>query len=242
MDASVSPSTSTSAPSSPASSPAAGTATAGSSMFAPESASAVGAAVSELTPPRRRLVKAASRHFEEHQPRAIGKREGGGVGTGPPGFAFDRSATSPSATSPGIGGVQASASLGAPLASASNSGAFRERERGVIRSSMKGGDTQGDYPMNSPHGHASNTGPNKLGRTPFSPNQGAVDARPLGRRPEVGLRRHEAPNAQKHSEDMRIQQAKRASLLRAQTMSAPGNYKSFDSQFVNVPCHKDQPH
>ncbi|KAL3690954.1 hypothetical protein R1sor_004605 [Riccia sorocarpa] len=230
MDSSISPSSSTTVPS-PSSSPAGGTATAGPSSS--DSTPAGGAAISELTPPRRRLVKAASRHFDEHQPRVMGKRDSGGVGTGPPGFAFDRSATSPSATSPGVGGGQGNTSLGAPLASSSNSGTFRERERGGMRSSMKRGDLQGDYPLSSPHGHSGGAGPTKMGRTPFSPNQGPVDARPLGRRPEISLRRHEAPNAQKHAEDMRIQQAKRAALLRAQTMGAPGNYKSFDSQFGN---------
>ncbi|BBN05853.1 hypothetical protein MPTK1_3g16480 [Marchantia polymorpha subsp. ruderalis] len=234
MDAPTSPTTSTSAPSSPASSSAGGPGAglAGGASSSADSASA-GGATPEHTPPRRRLVKAASRHFDDQQPpRVSAKRESGGIGTGPPGFAFERSG-SPSPVSTGIGGGPASSSLGASSASPSISGSFRDRERTGIRSSLKG-DLQGEYSMNSPHGPAGSSGPSKVGRTPFAANPGVTDARPLGRRPEVNLRRqHEAPNAQKHAEDMRIQQAKRAALVRAQTMGAPGNYRSFDSQFGN---------
>jgi hypothetical protein len=48
----------------------------------------------------------------------------------------------------------------------------------------------------------------------------------------MNVRRHEPPS-QKYAEEMRLQQAKRAALGRAQSMGAPGNFKSFDSPFGN---------
>ncbi|KAH9574060.1 hypothetical protein CY35_01G035300 [Sphagnum magellanicum] len=154
---------------------------------------------------------------------------GGGGGGGPPGFVspgvLDRSGTSsPTVPGSGTGAPGAMASGGVqPPASNSLSGGFRDRERGP-RASTKG-EMQGDQ---STHG---NSGSGKLGRNAYA-NAGAMEARPLGRRPEMNVRRHEPPS-QKHAEEMRLQQAKRAALARAQSMGAPGNFKSFDSPFGN---------
>jgi hypothetical protein len=83
-------------------------------------------------------------------------------------------------------------------------------------------------------GLSTDTGPksgNENYRSTYA-NAGAPEARPLGRRPEVNVRRHEPPS-QKNSEEMRLQQAKRAALGRAQSLGAPGHFKSFDSPFGN---------
>lgn len=130
------------------------------------------------------------------RPLSETKREGSG---GPPGFG---TSPSPSLTSPGTSSVSQASGIGAP-------GSFRERV--ALRSSGKA-DLAGDQ-------HAV-VGSSKPGRSPHS-NTGALEARHLGRRPEVNLRRHEAG------------QAKRAALLRAQTSGSAGNFKTIDSSHNN---------
>ncbi|CAM6071403.1 unnamed protein product [Sphagnum tenellum] len=223
-------------PSTPIPSPSATTVSQiGTTMSDRDSAAGAVVSVEHPIPPRRRLVKAAS--AAAAAAAAYGRRGhvettregGGGGGGGPPGFVspgvLDRSGTSsPMVPGSGTGAPGAMASGGVqPPASNSLSGGFRDRERGS-RASTKG-EMQGDQ---STHG---NSGSGKLGRNAYA-NAGALEARPLGRRPEMNVRRHEPPS-QKYAEEMRLQQAKRAALGRAQSMGAPGNFKSFDSPFGN---------
>lgn len=137
------------------------------------------------------------------RPVTEGKREGSGV---PPGFGMPGNAA-PSLTTLGTAG----ASLG-------TSGSFRDRV--ALRSSGKA-DLAGDQ-----HGVG---GSSKPGRSPHM-NTGAAEARHLGRRPDVNMRRHEAGQAQKYAAD---QQAKRAAVQRAQTSGSAGNFKTFDSSHNN---------
>ncbi|KAG0564437.1 hypothetical protein M758_8G106900 [Ceratodon purpureus] len=109
-----------------------------------------------VLPPRRRLGKIAARTLSET------KREGVG---GPPGFGQAASATSP-LTSPGAAGLPSAAGVGA-------AGGFRERV--ALRSSGKA-DLAGEQ-----HGVG---GSSKPGRSPHT-NTGPLEARHLGRRPEV---------------------------------------------------------
>ncbi|CAM6026159.1 unnamed protein product [Sphagnum balticum] len=203
----------------------------------PDSSSAAGVVLSveHPIPPRRRLVKSAS------AAAAYGRRghveptrEGEG---GPPGFvspgSFDRSGNNTSAPAVSASGIGVAGALNpgagvVPPAAANNSlaGGFRDRERRPLRESIKG-EMYGDQSSLT----QGNSGSSKLGRSTYA-NAGAPEARPLGRRPEVNVRRHEPPS-QKHSEEMRLQQAKRAALGRAQSLGAPGHFKSFDSPFGN---------
>ncbi|KAJ7533633.1 hypothetical protein O6H91_13G057800 [Diphasiastrum complanatum] len=97
---------------------------------------------------------------------------------------------------------------------------------------------QGDHPsIPSYGGGASPRG--KSGWSAHGATPVVIDARPLGRRPE---RRHDSTASNKHNEEARMQQAKRAALVRLQTVGATGNYRAFDSHFGNyllpvIPVH-----
>ncbi|CAM6048518.1 unnamed protein product [Sphagnum compactum] len=200
----------------------------------PDSSSAAGVVLSveHPIPPRRRLVKSAS------AAAAYGRRghveptregEGGFVSPG----SLDRSGNTTSAPAVSASGIGVAGALNpgagvVPPAAANNSlaGGFRDRERGPLRESIKG-EMHGDQSSLT----QGNSGSSKLGRYTYA-NAGAPEARPLVRRPEVNVRRHEPPS-QKHSEERRLQQAKRAALGRAQSLGAPGHFKSFDSPFGN---------
>lgn len=211
----------------PRSSSAAATATS-SSPSSSSSPSPADAATPEPAhaPPRRRLVKASTRaHLDD-----LRKRDAV-AGSAPPGFA-----------PPGFGGsvpidrVQSSSCLTnvvpmggpsptppGPLMTGHGASGFRDRDRGISRPSNK--DFVGDHQAGTSHGSS------KPGRPPHISNPAAMETRPLGRRAEV-LRRHDS-SAQKHMEEIKNQQAKRAALVRAQQAGATGCFKSFDSQFNN---------
>lgn len=157
-------------------------------------------------PPRRRLGKLAVRAAQTET-----KREGLG---GPPGFGIAAS-PSPTLSSPAAPNLPSGTGIGGM----GTPGVFRERVS--LRSSGK--DLAGD-----PHGIG---GPSKLGRSPHMNSTGSLEARHLGRRPEVNMRRHEPPGqSQKYAAE---QQAKRAAVQRQQTSGSVGNFKQFDSSHNN---------
>lgn len=181
-------------------------------------------------PPRRRLVK-ASTHALVHDSR---KRDAAGVGStspsyAPPGFIGPDRSQSPT--------TMGTSTLSSPITAG---GAFMDREKGTARSSNK--DPTGEHQAALLHGSP------KSGRPSHNSGPSGIEARPLGRRVE-GSRRHE-PSSQKHSEDVKLHQTKKAALLRAQQAGVTGSYKNIDSHFNNflvpvIPMQflsKSQPH
>lgn len=178
------------------------------------------------TPSRRRLVKASMRaHLDDAR-----KRDIGGAGSAPPGFAppgfggsvladWGQSSNSPNPTSV----TGSTPPLPVSTITGNVSSGFRDRDRGAIRSINK--DFLGDYQAGLSHSTS------KLGRPPHISNPAAMEARPSVRRVE-SLRRHDSCS-QKHGEELKMQQAKRTALLRAQQAGATGSFRSFDSQFNN---------